>query len=201
MQGRKKALPGSGKGNVTGSLVVWLSYTFISISCWKAAEKAFEKRTGDKMVRKRDKWEKGNYRNRVPLTDNTQWVEISDSRKIACVVPLYHPCFLPLAYMDFLKSVFSVISRSIKKQSSYFMYFFFTSRCNSLGHGHHMLWCLNTSHARQCSKGCALIVSVLQNAFQYFYLLSSDAGTLIRQHEELTLEQLNRTIYRNFQWR
>ena len=128
MQGRKKALSGSGKGNVTGSLVVWLSYTFISINCWKAAEKAFEKRTGDKMVRKRDKWEKGNYRNRVLLTDNTQWVEISDSRKIACVVPLYHPCFLPVVYRDFLKSLFSVISRSIKNKALTSCTFFFIIR-------------------------------------------------------------------------
>lgn len=113
----------------------------------------------------------GNNRNRVPLTDNTQSAKISDSRKIACVVPHYHPlplyCFKLISLSAYFLSFQGQLK--IKALTSYTFLFMsdwniirdlsfsdfipahLQSKCISLGHRHHMLWCLNTSHALQCS--------------------------------------------------
>lgn len=165
---------------------------------------------------------KGNYQNRVLLTDNTQWAEINDSWKMACVVPHYHPpslcCFKWISLRVYSLPFQGQLENQKQKLSPSSTFLFisdssiirdifdsipdlFQSKCISLDHRHHMLWCLNTSHALQRSEGSLHIISVLQSAFLYFHFLSSDADASSQPHTELTLEQLNGTIYRNFQWR
>ncbi len=90
---RKRTGSGSGTGSEPGSLA-WYFY-FLSVLAAVEQQKRLvkkDRRQDAKKARQMGRW--GSYRNRVPLTDNTQWAEISDSRKIACVVPHNQP--LPL---------------------------------------------------------------------------------------------------------
>lgn len=140
---------------------------FISISHCKAAEKACEKRTGDKMLRKRDKWGDRGITGTGFLWQTTH----NRLRSVTAEkLPVWSQAmsFFPLTVLNGFVVKCILSNFKVNKNSKVFViYIFFIfdfkiiidlfffncistylySKCISLGYRHHMLWCLNTSHA------------------------------------------------------